>query len=365
MTIPQQRGPADDQGMSGELREDRFMRRVLAIVLVAVVVLVIWRLSEMLVVVFGAVLLSLVLRGIGTRIGKALGVQPSLAIAAAVLLIVIVIGLLGWLFGSQIHTQFEDIAKRLPEIVDRLSAQADKEPIGQYIMQQVAGMNFSGATGAAASSVAHFAKSLTSGLGYLVLVFFTGIYIALQPQRYRRGLLTLVPPRRRERANEFLDLSANSLQRWMLAQLCVMAFVGTCVGLGLWALGVRGAFALGLIDGIFTFVPVIGPIAASVLAILLALAQSPILAVYTLVLYLGVHMLEGYLITPVAQSHAVSLPPVVTLFAALSFGLLLGPFAVLFAAPLAVLVMIAFGVFYVEGVLGEPRTWPPPNGKST
>ncbi|HEY1720117.1 MAG TPA: AI-2E family transporter [Magnetospirillaceae bacterium] len=339
--------------------DDRFIRRILAILMVALAVLVIWRLSEILVVVFGAVLLSLVLRGIGGKIGSVLGVRTTVAIAAVVLVLVAFVVLLGWLFGSQIHTQFEDIAKRLPEIVDKLEAQAGKEPIGQYIMQQLSSMNFTGATGAAAAHVAHFAKSLTGGVGFLALVFFTGIYIAIQPERYRRGLLTIVPPRRRARATEFLDVAANSLTRWMLAQLCVMIFVGTCVGLGLWAIGVRGAFALGLIDGIFTFVPVIGPIAASIPAILLGLAQSPLLALYTMALYVGVHMLEGYLITPVAQSHAISLPPVVTLFAALSFGLLLGPFAVLFAAPMAVLVMVAFGMFYVEDVLGEKRTWPP------
>ncbi len=348
-----------DDGGQGSGRDDRFMRRLLAIVLVALAAIVIWRLSEVLVVVFGAVLLSLVLRGIGGKIGTKLGVQTNIAIAATVLLLVALILLLGWMFGSQIHTQFEDIAKRVPEIVDHLSQQMSKEPIGQYILQQAASMNLTGATGAAASSVAHFAKSITGWLGYLVLVFFTGIYIAIQPMRYRNGILAVIPTRKRARAIEFLDVAASSLQGWILAQLCVMVFVGLCVGFGLWALGVRGAFALGLLDFVFTFVPVIGPICASIPAILLGLAQSPLLAAYVVALYLIVHMFEGYLITPLAQSHAISLPPVITLFAALSFGLLLGPFAILFSAPLAVLVLVAFGMLYVEDVLGEPRAWPP------
>jgi predicted PurR-regulated permease PerM len=355
MTIESGSGTGDRGGG----REDRFMRRVLAVVLVALAVVVIWRLAEILVVIFGAVLLSLVLRGISSRIGRTIGLGPTLALMTTVLLLVAVIGLLGWFFGSQIHTQFEDIAKRVPEIVDRLTQQMAKEPIGQYFLQQAASMNLTGATGAAASSVAYVAKSVTGWLGYLVLVFFTGIYIAVQPKRYRNGILAVIPARKRARANEFLDVAASSLQGWILAQLAVMVFVGICVGLGLWALGVRGAFALGLIDGLFTFVPVIGPICASVPAILLGLAQSPLLAVYVVGLYVVVHMFEGYLVTPVIQSHAISLPPVVTLFAALSFGLLLGPFAVLFAAPLAVLVLVAFGMLYIEDVLGEPRAWPP------
>ena len=235
-----------------------------------------------------------------------------------------------------------------------------QEPLGQYLIQHAGGVNISGATGAAASSVAHAAKSLSRGTGFSVLGFFTGIYIAFQPGRYRRGLLALVPPRHRARAQEFLEVAGTSLQRWVLAQSAVMLFVGICVGFGLSALGVRSALALGLLDGLFSFVPVIGPLIACVPAILLALAHSPLLAVYTVALYLGVHLLEGYLVTPLIQSHALSLPPVVTLFAAIAFGSLLGPLAVVFAAPMAVLVMVAFGVFYVEGVLGEKRTWPPP-----
>ncbi len=340
--------------------EDRFMRRVLVVALAAIAALVVWRLAEVLVIVFGAVLLSLVLRGIGYKLGTFLGIRTPIAIGAVVVVLVTVIGLLAWLFGSQVRAQIEDILKQLPQVIDQLEARFTQEPLGQYLMAHTGGVNFSGATGAAATSVAHFAKSFSSGVGFSVLGFFTGIYIAFQPDRYRRGLLAIVPPRHRARTHEFLDVAGTSLQRWMLAQLVVMVFVGICVGTGLSLLGVRGSLALGLLDGLFSFVPVIGPLVASMPAILLALAHSPLLALYTVLLYVGVHMFEGYLVTPLIQSHALSLPPVVTLFAAIVFGTLLGPLAVVFAAPMAVLVMVGFGIFYIEAVLGEERTWPPP-----
>jgi len=130
------------------------------------------------------------------------------------------------------------------------------------------------------------------------------------------------------------------------------------IGLGLWLLGVRAAFALGLIDGLLTFVPIVGPTLATIPALLMALSAGPLLAAYTLALFLGVHMVEGNLVTPLVQSRAVALPPVLTLFAALSFGTLLGPLAVLFAAPLAVLMLVAFRMLYIEDVLGE-KTAPP------
>jgi hypothetical protein len=62
------------------------------------------------------------------------------------------------------------------------------------------------------------------------------------------------------------------------------------------------------------------------------------------------------------QAELVKLPPVVTLFAALIFGLLLGPIGVLLAAPLTVVLLVAVNCFYIEDVLGGRRVWPPVAG---
>ena len=60
------------------------------------------------------------------------------------------------------------------------------------------------------------------------------------------------------------------------------------------------------------------------------------------------HFIEGNFITPVIQSEAISLPPVVSLFSVIACGLLLGPSAVFLAVPLALSVVTAIEVLYVE-----------------
>jgi predicted PurR-regulated permease PerM len=137
-----------------------------------------------------------------------------------------------------------------------------------------------------------------------------------------------------------------------------MAVVGTLTAIGLATLGVAALIALGPIAGMFAFVPYVGPILASFSGILMAAMQGPMLAVYAVVLYAAIHFVEGNLITPVVQAEAIELPPVLTLFAAVAFGLLLGPVGVLLAAPLAVVVLVAVNALYIEGMLGEPRAWP-------
>jgi predicted PurR-regulated permease PerM len=90
----------------------------------------------------------------------------------------------------------------------------------------------------------------------------------------------------------------------------------------------------------------------------MAAMQGPVLVGYVIALYAGIHFVESNLINPLVQAEAVELPPVLTLFAALVFGLLLGPVGVLLAAPLAVVLLIAVNTLYIEGMLGKPRTWP-------
>ena len=90
----------------------------------------------------------------------------------------------------------------------------------------------------------------------------------------------------------------------------------------------------------------------------MAAMQGPVLVGYVVALYVGIHFLEGNIINPLVQAEAVQLPPVLTLFAALVFGLLLGPIGVLLAAPLAVVLLVAVNALYIEGILGERRVWP-------
>ena len=155
-----------------------------------------------------------------------------------------------------------------------------------------------------------------------------------------------------------LDLMSATLARWLIGQSVTMAFVGTLTAFGLWWLGVAAPLALGLIAGMFAFVPYVGPIMASAPGILIAAVQGPMPALYAAALYAGVHLVESNLVTPLVQAEAVELPPVLTLFATLVFGLLLGPVGVLLAAPLTVVFLVVVNTLYLEDVLGEPRTWP-------
>ena len=141
--------------------------------------------------------------------------------------------------------------------------------------------------------------------------------------------------------------SERALRLWLKGQAIAMVVVGLLTGIGLWALGMPSAFALGLLAGVLEFIPFAGPIIAAVPAILLALAVSPELALWVMLLYFAVQQFEGNLLTPLVQQYAVDLPGVVLLFSLIGFGTLFGTLGVILAAPLAVVTMVLVKRLYV------------------
>lgn len=335
------------------------IRRLLLVALFAGASFAAWRLFDIIVLAFGSALLALLLRGLARSLSRWSGIPEGWAVAPVVVALLLLLGAVGWLFGSQIAGQFDLLAQDVPQSLSQFINDSAATAWGAWFLDQMRDMNLTSATGQLASHIASLSGSLFRSAAYVVVLMFAAVYLAAQPDRYRYGLLQLVPPQRRERIGEVLELIGATLRRWLVGQSIAMAVVGTLTGLGLWILGVGAPLALGMIAGLFAFVPYVGPILASAPAILMAATGGLAPALYTAALYGAVHFVEGNLITPLVQAEVIELPPVVTMFAALVFGTLLGPVGVFLAAPLTVVLLVAVNTLYFEDALGERRTWPP------
>ena len=122
-------------------------------------------------------------------------------------------------------------------------------------------------------------------------------------------------------------------------------------GSALAVLGMPLAMSLGVVAGILEFIPVIGPILAAVPGVLLAFSKGPEMALYVTLVYIAVQQIESNVITPLVQRWAVRLPPVIGLLAVVACGLLFGVLGVVFAMPIAVVVMVMVKKLYVEDTL--------------
>jgi Ca2+-transporting ATPase len=345
------RSPA--QPGSGGLTLGGFTARLLVIVTIAALAAALWQLSDILVLLFGAVLLAIGLCAATRLLTQHTGIRRSFALAGVFMLGLCIFGAALWVFGSTVADQLDEVIRAAPAGFKLFMAWMSANPYGQQVLDQVRGANVAGATGWATSIVTAAAGLITRALGYAVIALFVAIYLAAQPERYRHLCLRLVPTAHRPVAERLFGETGRVLQRWLVGQLVVMVTIGVLTGIGLWLMGIDAAFALGLMGGLLCFIPFVGAILAAVPATLVALTQGPVYAASVICMYIGVHFIEGNFITPMVQAEATSFPPVLALLSTVAFSVLFGPIGVLLAAPITLFLMVAVEVLYVQQALGS------------
>lgn len=328
-----------------------FIRRVLIVLALGSLFFLAWHLRDVILMLFGAVVVASVFRALADILRKHLRLPDIVAVIASVLIVLGAIVGLGMLFGSQVAQQVELLRETLPRAWASFERRIGEIGFGEALSQGVTG-------GSAFANVGRTIISVGSGLADALVVVFGGIFLAAQPNFYRQGVVKLVPPGKRALVVDALIDSERALRLWLKGQLISMTIVGLLTGFGLWALGMPSALVLGLAAGLLEFIPFAGPILAAIPAVLLALAVSPDLALWVVLLYTAVQQVEAAVLQPLVQQYAVDLPGVVLLFALMAFGTLFGAIGAILAAPLAVVVYVMVKRLYVREALATETTIP-------
>lgn len=341
---------ADQRNATGGVSRT-FVQRTLVVLLLVGLALLAVHLSNVLLLVFGAVLIAVILRAVADPLSDRLKLPQWLSLILAVLLLAGLIGLTFFLFGAQIVGQVQQLADSLPGAVDSLKQRIASLPYGQQLMTSLQGSAPGG--GNVLGRLGGWAMTLSDILSNIVVVVVSGIFLATEPRLYERGLVKLFPKHRTDAMQSALHNTGRALRKWLLGQLVSMTLVGVLTGIGLWLIGVPSPLALALIAGLSEFIPLVGPTIGAVPGLLIALSAGPETALWAALVYLGVQQVESNLITPLVEKHVVSLPPSVTLIAVLAIGTLFGPLGVLLSAPLAVVLYALVNQLYVRDLLGR------------
>ncbi len=339
--------------MSPDTGLSAFVKRCLVVLLLAALALAAWRLSNLALLLFAAILIAIGLRAGSQWFARSARIGTAAGLVVVVTLFLATLGAALWFFGSVAADQVDELAKQIPAGVDILLRWLQSLPYGQFVLDKARNATASGATSWAGATLAA-ASSATRGLGYAVLCFVVAVYLAAQPELYRKLCLRMTPADDRGRVELLCDKTDKIFRRWLLARLVVMVAIGVMSAIGLWALGIEAAIALGLVGGLLTFIPFVGAILAAVPATLVALTESPVQAVLVLLLFIGVHFVEGNFITPIVHAEVIELPPVVSLLSTVAFTILFGPSGVLLAIPLTLFLMLVVEIFFAKS---EPEAF--------
>lgn len=323
------------------------------VVLAAVLIVLLLVAPDVLLVIFAGLLFAVFFSGGGGWIARRTGLPRPLGIGLFILLILIALGGAMLSFAPAMAEQFDQLTQDIPAAFESLRERIEQYGWGQRVTDAI---DPSGLMSRESGLAAATAVTGTFGaLGNFIIMLFIGIYGALDPGLYRKGLLALLAPSLRARADEVMGEAGKTLRSWLLAQLMAMTAVGVLTGLGLWLIGIPLAFILGLIAGLLAFIPNIGPVLSAVPGILLAFPEGTNTVLMVVGVYVAVQALESYVLTPLIQQEQVSLPPALIITAQLLLGVLFGILGLAMATPLAAVGMTLIAALYVDDYLEKER----------
>lgn len=299
---------------------------------------------------FGGVLIGVLLDGGARRIAGLTRMPRWLALTLELLaLLGAAVGVGFWL-GPALVDHFEGLQQQLTTAWQDLRAWLEARPWGSQILEDLGNLDL---TALWSPRFGGLLSTTAGAIASLVLVAVFGIYFAVDPRLYVGGLSQLFPPRHRPRVCALLGAIARALRSWFLGRFLSMAVVGVGTALGLWIAGVPLALPLGILAGVLSFVPNLGPIMSAVPGILVGLSIDLQTALWALAVYGGVQLLESYAITPLIQQRVVSMPPALLLAFQILMGLSGGMIGLFMATPVLVTIVVIVQALYVRDTLGD------------
>ena len=330
--------------------EDRLLVRRVTLVMLALLLLAfLYRIGDVLLLAFGAMLVAILLASAADWLKAHTGVPRAVALTVSTLLFLGVLGMMGWLFGAETGKQAAQLWQTLPQDWGRLRETMEANPIGKLIADSFH-------QGSQGSRFAHLLLGAGWGgaeiAGNFLIIVIGGIFLAAQPGVYHKGILLLTPPAYRAVIADASDDIIRALRLWLMTQLISMTMMGVMIGLGLWWSGLQASAALGLLGGLSEFIPYVGPTLAMIPAIIVALVgKGSIWGVFTT--YAVVRIVQVHIITPLISQSMVSVPAGLYLFLILSMGVAFGVFGIFFAGALSVTFYTLAIRLYVRETLGD------------
>ena len=351
----------------------RFLLICAVITLMAIAGWFVWYAINGLLLIVASIILAIALDGLARAIHWVVPVSRHLSIALASIAVVAALGAVITFGTMNIAARAPQLKKQIAHSVNRITTRLEKNNLAPDWIQH-SNPNSSGSNGQAtdgqSSQKSHsigqrlsgeFSSALTvtiSTLADAFLIAIIGFYLAFTPSAYQQALVRLVPKKRRQRVDDLLCEVGIVLRRWLVGRGLSMTAVGIGSVLGLSLLKVPFALLLGLIAGLLTFIPYLGAILSAVPAILVAALQGIDIAFYTAGIYLGLHILEGYILAPLIQRRAVSLAPGFLLIAQTLGFAIAGTFGMMLAAPIALSIQVFVQALYIEDILGDQPHMP-------
>ena len=345
----------------------------IGVVLFAALLIFTWHFAATLFLIFSGVLLGVALNAMSNLLGRVVRLPHALRLTIVCLAVAGMLSGILFLGGATIAQQTTVLTNTLKSqlvtvksfleshgvdtsVFDFSSVSSQSDTSAPVAPSAPPTHNLPSASTIASSGGAIFSQSLklilgtVSAVGNFFIVLFLGIAFATQPSVYRNGLLFIAPAKHRPRAVVIVDRIGETLERWLIAQIITMIAVFLVTWIGLSIIGIQSSFILGIQAGLLAFIPTVGAILGGLIVVLASLASGWVAGLSAFILFLGVHALESYVLTPIIQRQALDIPPA-TLFAfQILLGVVFGIWGLALALPLMAIAKVMIDHFKTEAM---------------
>jgi len=309
------------------------------------------RIGTIFMLIIYAIALSYILNPLVNIIEKR-GLKRSYSILIIFLVLIILIALALIAIVPKLSTEFGNLAKQLPSYFNRIydyfndlfakysryidnmppEFQAIKEAILKNLNTiQADILNYLGnITG---SMITAFSK-----IASFIIVPILTFYFLRDKDYFKKKIILLIPKKQRKDIVQIGREIDRVLGKFIRGQLLVCAFVGISTSIALLIIGVDFAVIIGLVAGIADIIPYFGPVIGIFPAVIFALLEGPVKALWVIISFIIIQQLEGDIIAPKIVGESVGVHPVVIMLALLIGGSYFGIFGMLFAIPITIVI---------------------------
>lgn len=305
--------------------------RTTAIVLAVTVLFSVLTLARPIAVLLASIIIAVALEPLVERLERWLP-RGLATVAVYVALVLVVLGILsaiGVTVADQVEQAIDAAPSNREELVDLIN---DYDPFGEGRLVDFLESRQPTGDGLAV----RIPVLITTTLAEIVIAFFLSMYWVIAAPSLRRFFLSLFPDDgKRQKGGEVLDAMGQKMGGYVRAISLDGIVLGTVTFIGLSLLDVRFPIVLAIISGLSVLIPIIGPIASAVPAILIALLDSPLKAGLVLAFYIVVQQLESNILLPKIMQREADIHPLLGVFAVFAGGSIGGILGALIAVPTA------------------------------
>ncbi len=322
-------------------------RTIYVTLLIGLGAVLIFALRDVVILVFLALVLAAALNPTITRLAK-LGLPRGLSVALTFLTVAAALTIILLTFVPVIADELTQLVKALPALIGRLTQGSDWTAVvfGQLAAKSAAG--FPDLFARIGLGIFHGAFGLFGGVVSFTAMVLLTFYLTVDEQAIKKTALWLTPAPRRAFVAELVERIERRLGHWLRGQLTLGLVIGVVSTVGLLLLDVKYAFALGLIAGITELIPTVGPYLGMLPAALIGLSQSPMTAVWVIVLYWLIQQTENNFLVPRIMSRATGLNPIAVFLGLLIGAKLAGLIGILLSIPTVIILTTVGESFLTE-----------------